>query len=417
MFITRNITLEILDALSTSPVTLLNGARQTGKSTLAKWIAEQQNYEYSTLDDFTILDIVSRDPVGYLKAFKRPIIIDEVQKAPQLFPAIKQIVDEKRLPGKFFLTGSANILILPKLSESLVGRMEIVTLWPFACDELIGRKGKLIDSLFADDFEMIQDNHFSREELIEKIINGGYPEIQTLPNERRKEAWFNSYLTTILQRDIRDISQIEGLQELPRLLRLIAAQAGSLVNISSLSRDAGLVMMTLKRYLSLLEATFLVRRLPAWFQNISKRLVKAPKIYLNDTGLFCFLAGITHERISREPQILGHILENFVMQELFKQATWSQIRPQIYYYRTTAGKEIDFILENRAGEIVGIEVKATATVKMDDFNGILELKEVLGKKFIRGIVLYTGTKTVPFGDRMYAVPISSLWQMAQLQNE
>lgn len=409
MYIPRHITSEILDALATSPAVLLNGARQTGKSTLVQSIAKQSSFEYVTLDDFTTLNAVSRDPIGYLTAHKKPIIIDEVQRVPQLFLAIKQLVDKNRQPGQFLLTGSANIFMLPKLSESLAGRMEIITLWPFSCDELIQKKATFIDHLFSDQFSLIQDHDLSRQPLIKKMITGGYPEIQKLNTERRRIAWFNSYITTILQRDVTEISKIEGVQELPRLLSLIASQSSNLVNMSSLSRDAGLVMMTLKRYLALLEAIFFVKRLPAWFKNIGKRLIKSPKLYLTDTGLLSYLMGMGQNRLETNPKFIGQLVEGYVMQELFKQATWSETLPNIFYYRSVSGKEVDFILETRSGHIVGIEVKASATVNSSDFGGLTEIKSLLGKKFVRGIVMYAGNNTVPFGENLYAVPISALW--------
>jgi len=409
MYIPRNITTEILDALQTNPVVLINGARQTGKSTLAQWIANQEYFEYVTLDDFTVLNAVSRDPIGYLSAFDRPLIIDEVQRVPQLFLAIKQLVDKNRRPGQFLLTGSANVFMLPKLSESLAGRIEIITLWPFSCDELIQKKSTLIDQFFSSKFSMIQTDDLSRKDLVKKMITGGYPEMQKLNSDRRRNAWFNSYITTIIQRDVIDISRIEGIQELPRLLSLAAAQSCGLLNLSSLSRDAGLVMMTLKRYLSLLEATFLVKRLSAWFKNIGKRLIKASKIYIADSGLFSYLVGIDQNRLDNDPKLIGQLLENYVMQELFKQASWSETLPQIFYYRSVSNKEVDFVLENRAGNIVGVEVKTAATVTSNDFSGLSELKDLTGKQFLRGIVIYTGNKTVPFGENLYAVPVSALW--------
>ena len=409
MYIPRHITAEILDALSASPAVLLNGARQTGKSTLVKEIAKQSSFEYVTLDDFTTLNAVSLDPVGYLTAMKKPIIIDEIQRIPELFLAIKQLVDKDRQPGQFLLTGSANIFMLPKLSESLAGRVEIITLWPFSCDELIQKKATFIDHLFSDQFSLIHDHDFSRQELIEKMVRGGYPEIRKLATERRRIAWFNSYITTILQRDVTDISKIEGVKELPRLLSLIANQSGALMNISSLARDAGLVMMTLKRYLALLEAIFFVKQLPAWFKNIGKRLIKSPKLYLSDTGLLSYLMGQGQNRLEIDPKFIGQLLESYVMQELFKQATWSETLPNIFYYRSVSGKEVDFILETRSGHIVGIEVKASSTVNSSDFDGLIEIKSLLGKKFVRGIVIYTGSNTVPFGENLYAVPVSALW--------
>lgn len=412
MYIPRNITSEILEGLTTSPAVLLNGARQTGKSTLVQWIASQHEFEYVTLDDFTTLNAASRDPVGFLSVIKKPLIIDEIQRAPQLFLAIKQVIDKNRRSGQFLLTGSANVFMLPKLSESLAGRMEIITLWPFSCDELMQQKSLFIDRLFSSEFSLSHDPDFSRQELVEKAMKGGYPEIQKLATEKRRIAWFNSYITTILQRDVTELSRIEGVRELPRLLALIASQSGALVNMSSLSRDAGLVMMTLKRYRALLEAIFFVTRLNAWFKNVGKRLIKTPKLYLTDTGLLSYLMGTNQNRLDADPKFMGQLLENFVMQELFKQASWSATLPRIFYYRSVTGKEVDFILETRSGHIVGIEVKASATVDSSDFDGLIEIKSLMGKKFVRGLVMYTGTNTIPFGKDLYAVPISALWLKA-----
>lgn len=404
----RNISNNLLEALAFSPVVLLNGARQTGKSTLAQWIAKKQNMQYYTLDDFSVLDAVNRDAAGFLSGIKSPAVLDEVQRTPHLFQAIKMDVDNNRSPGKFLLTGSANIFLLPKLSESLAGRMEILTLWPFSCDELTKRKNMFIDNLFADDFPSLKYKKVSRDSIIDLLLKGGYPEAHKLDNERRKNVWFGSYITTILQRDIRDISKIEGIHELPKLLSILASQCASVLNITSLSRDTGIPLMTLKRYLILLEATFLVKRLPAWFTNIRKRMIKSPKIYLNDTGLLAYLLGINHKQLLSSHYQSGHVIENFVMQELFKQASWSSTQPRFYFYRTAAGKEVDFILENSSGQIVGIEVKASNTVQRSDFKGLTDVKESTGKRFLRGMVIYFGDTIIPYDKDLFAVPISAL---------
>ncbi|MFQ5627973.1 MAG: ATP-binding protein [bacterium] len=412
MYIERNITSDILEALQSSPVILINGARQTGKSTLVQHLAKQHGFQYVTLDNYSVMDAVKQDPVGYLNAFKQPLIVDEVQRIPQIFQAIKQIVDEDRRPGRFLLTGSANVFMLPKLSESLAGRLEIHTLWPFSCDELHQKKAVFVDSAFSGQISVNSMKIISLGDLFENLVKGGYPEIQKQKSLRRRRAWFSAYITTILQREIQEISRIEGIHEIPRLLSLLASRSGSLLVLSSLSRDAGLVLMTMKRYLALLEATFLVTRLPAWFRNIGKRLIKAPKIYLNDTGLLSYLLGIDQIQVDLDRKILGQLLENFVMQELSKQITWSETQPQLYYFRTKAGKEIDFVMENRAGKIVAIEVKASATVNSRDFAALNELKQSLPpESFVSGIVLYTGSEIVPFGANLFAIPVNALWQL------
>ncbi len=408
-YISRHIQTQLLEALSTSPVVLIHGARQTGKSTLAQRIAEEKGMDYLTLDDFTILGAVQQDAVGFLQRFDRPLIIDEIQKAPQLFSAIKLLVDRKRTPGRYLLTGSADVLLLPKLSESLAGRMEIITLRPFSCDELHNFKSGWIDQAFDGAIAIGREYPLSRLPLIESIINGGYPEVQNLDSASRRQAWFHSYIETILQRDIRDIAQINGLYDLHRLLSIAAARSGSVLNMSSLARDTGLVLMTLKRYLAILETAFMIQRIPAWFRNIGKRLVKAPKLYLNDTGLLAHLTGCSSERLQNDPQLLGPLFESFVIQELMKQASWSLTKPAFHYYRSFDGQEIDLVLENRTGEIVGIEIKASSTVGADHFKVMRELKHVMDHKFVHGIILYLGDKVVPFGDRLTALPVCTLW--------
>jgi uncharacterized protein len=396
------------NSLETFPIVLLNGARQTGKSTLVQHIARLLDFTYITLDDYTALEAITRDPFGFLAAADGPLVVDEIQRAPKAFLAFKQLVDQDRKNGKFLLTGSANVLLLPQLADSLAGRMDVLTLWPFSCDEIKENKTNYIDNIFSKSYSSVNDPNLSHEEIIAFIVNGGYPEIQKIQTRKNKNSWFYSYITTILQRDIKDISNIEGIQEMPRLLRLLASRSGSLLNMSDISRDIGLALMTLKRYMSLLEATFIVKRLPSWYVNMGKRLVKMPKIYLTDSGLLSHILNINEERLRWDSQLMGQLLENFVMQELHKQATWSDILPEIYYYRSVAGKEVDFCLENKAGKIVGIEVKAASTVNSKDIKGLLELQDGLKARFLRGIVLYTGTKYIPLGKNLYAVPISSL---------
>jgi len=412
-YISRHVQADLMEALATRPVVLVHGARQTGKSTLVQRIAGEMNYTYLTLDDFSILGAAQQDPAGFLLRFDRPLIIDEIQKAPQLLPAIKLMVDKNRLPGRYLLTGSANVLLLPKLSESLAGRMEIITLRPFSCDELHASKSLWIDQVFSGRIPAGKQYASTSQPLIESISKGGYPEIQQFDAAPRREAWFSSYIETILQRDIRDISQINGLYDLHRLLSLAAAQSGSILNMSSFARDTGLVLMTLKRYLAILEAAFLIQRIPAWYKNIGKRLIKAPKLYLNDTGLLCHLTGCSSARLQNDAQLLGPVFEAYVLQELGKQTSWSQTRPSLYYYRSLDGQEIDLILENRAGEIVGIEVKATATAAADHFKALRALSAIMANKFVHGIVIYLGDKVIPFGEKLTALPVSSLWSQAK----
>jgi hypothetical protein len=341
------------------------------------------------------------------------VILDEVQRVPELFPAIKAAVDRDRTAGRFLLTGSADVLLLPRLSESLAGRMEVHTLWPLSQGELEGQPEELVDALFADSLPAPRPPQGGRKpELVDRLVRGGYPEVVGMAAEARRQAWFGSYVTTVLQRDVRDLANIEALTMLPRLLRLLASRSTALLNFADLSRSIGIPQTTLKRYMALLEMTFLLQTLPAWFVNIGKRLVKSPKLLLNDTGLAAHLQGLNAERLVGDRVLLGPLLENFVVMELKKQAGWSRRQPQLHHFRTEAGEEVDVVLEDAAGRVVGIEVKAAATVAQVDFKGLRTLAAAAGKRFHRGVVLHTGPEVIPFAADLHALPISALWRSA-----
>ena len=410
-YIERHITDALLAALADTPVVLLNGARQTGKSTLVKHLAAGKHpARYLTLDDAVVLAAARQDPAGFLAGLSGPVILDEVQRAPELFLAIKAEVDRSPQSGRFLLTGSANVLLLPQLSDSLAGRMEILTLWPLSEGEISGVKGDFLDAAFGEFAAKVQAGSDDRSGLVARMLAGGYPAVLKRSDSDRRRAWFGSYITTILQRDVRDLANIEGLTALPRLLALLAARSGSLSNFAELSRSLGIPQTTLKRYLTLLETTFLVQFLPAWSANLGKRMVKSPKIVLNDMGLIAYLLGLNEQRLELDPMLLGPLFESFVIMELRKQATWSRVHPQAFHFRTQAGQEVDLVLEDAAGNLVAIEAKASGTVSGRDFRGLQALAGLAGQRLRRGIVLYTGASSVPFGPNFHAVPVSALWQ-------
>jgi predicted AAA+ superfamily ATPase len=407
----RNIETELQAALADTPVVLLNGARQTGKTTLAWNYAGAASVTYVTLDDATHLAAARSDALGFLEGLRGRAVIDEVQKAPELFPALKLSVDRDRRPGRFLLTGSANVLLLPQISESLAGRMELITLWPLSQGELHGWQERFLDSVFTERLPALPASDAF--DLKSAVLPGAYPEVVQRAAGKRRDAWFAAYVTALLQRDVRDLANIDGLTEMPRLLSLLAARVGGLLNMSELSRSSGIPNSTLKRYLSLLQATFLFQPLPAWSANLGKRLIKSPKIHLIDSGLTAHLAGVTHQRLDRDPLFFGHLLETFVVSELRKQIGWSDTRVNLYHYRTTTGREVDILLEDAAGRLVGLEVKASSTVGRKDFAGLDALSEDAGERFVRGIVLYSGEQAVSFGEQHVALPVSALWRMAE----
>jgi predicted AAA+ superfamily ATPase len=408
----RNLTSQLAEALADTPAVLINGARQTGKSTLvqSKEVAEDGRH-YLTFDDPGVLAAARSDPNGFLAGLPLPVTLDEVQHVPELFPVIKAAIDRRRQPGQFLLTGSANVMLLPRISESLAGRMEVLTLWPFSQGEMKNHQESFVDSLFSPK-PLNWSGKFQKLEwqaLLELIVAGGYPSAIARHSPARRDAWFQSYIMTMLQRDIRDLANIADSTAIPRLLSVVAARAGSLLNFADLSRTMALPQTTLKRYFALLEGTFLVQLLRPWARNLGKRVIQTPKVYLNDSGLLTYSLGATVNRLKAEGTLAGAVLENFVMMELRKQCTWSTARPGMFFWRTTSGVEVDFVLEDRAGKVVGVEVKASATLGSQDTRGLRELADAVGKNWLRGVVLYAGKEVVPFASNLHGIPMTSLW--------
>ncbi len=406
--IQRNIEQSLQLALADTPVVLINGARQTGKTTLAQAIAQKSGAEYFTLDDAATLALAAGDPSGFIRNLSGPVVLDEIQRAPDLFPAIKLAVDKNRQPSRFLLTGSANVMTLPRLSESLAGRMEVIPLFPFSAGELAGHREGFVKRLFAGTIAKVKSST-TKDDLASRLTRGAYPEAIQRKGEDRRTAWFASYISTILQRDVRDLAQVDALHTLPNLVKLLAARTSGLMNMADIGRDAGLPHSTLTRYLALLETVYLVHRLPAWSPNLGKRLVKAPKLHLVDTGLACHLIGVEARRLSQDRSLLGRMLETFVVGELRKQLSWTEPQTALYHFRSAAGSEVDVVLEKADGAVAGIEVKASSTAAISDFAALQSLRDQLGKQFHAGIVLYMGDQVIPFGDSLWLVPLTHLW--------
>ena len=415
----RSLAPHIRASMQDTPVVVLAGARQTGKSTLLKSLANNDT-RYYTLDDPAALAAASSDPSGFVSAQTTAVMIDEVQRAPGLFLAIKHAVDQVRTPGRFVLSGSANVLLLPKLADSLAGRMEILTLWPLSQSEIEGTEDgghhNLVDALFSAPGHWLDKLHGLQPDLgdlRQRLHAGGYPEAISRSTEGRRNAWFAAYLQTILQRDIRDLAQIDGLMQLPQLVSQLAHKATGMLNTADLSRTLGLPQTTLKRYLTLLQTVYLVSLLPAWAPRASHRAQKTPKLYFNDSGLLAHLLGLgkTQRKTTTDPTVglHGAVLETFVFAELQKLLGWAQTPAQLMHYRTSTGHEVDFILQDRQQRVVGVEVKASVNIGADAFKGLRHLREVAGPQFHKGIVLHPGTQTVAFDSQLAAVPLQALW--------
>ena len=397
-------------ALADTPVVLLQGARQVGKTTLVQALREgAPPRRVLTLDDGAVLSAAQRDPEGFISAITGPCWIDEVQRAPELFRVIKASVDRDRTQGRFLLTGSANVMLLPNLSESLAGRVELIPLWPLSQGEFEGVRERFIDRVFERETPEWKSPAKRTRSIVDRMIRGGFPEAASRADPGRRDAWFAAYAETTLRREVRELSGVEGLSDLPRLLAVLAARAGGLLNVADVSRALGMPQSTTRRYIALLEATFLAVMIPAWSTNRLTRLAKSSKVLIADSGLACYLIGASAERLAEDGPARGAMLENFLAMEILKQRGWSRVKPAIHHFRTSAGAEVDLVLEDRAGRVVGIGIKSSRTVGADAFRGLRALRELAGKNFVRGVVLYDGAETVRFDPTLMAVPYAAVW--------
>ncbi len=406
----RRVTLAVADALADTRVVLIVGARQCGKSTLAREAARHREAEWRNLDAAVTRHAAAADPSGFV-AFPELMVIDEIQRVPELLLAIKEEVDTDPRPGRYLLTGSARILGLRALPDTLPGRTETVELWPFSQGEIDGVEDGFVDAVFAASAAPFRESIVGRREYAERIVRGGFPEAVARTNPRRRARFFDSYVGDLVARDVSQLSEIERPAQLRALLRLLAARSGQLLVGNALSSDLRLSARSVHRYLGLLEEVFLIKRIPAWSRNLSTRAVGTPKVAFVDSGVAANLLDCDARSLQRPGAPLGPLLEGFVLMELARQLTWSRRRVELAHYRTKDNIEVDAVLEDRQGRVVGIEVKAASTVNTADFRGLRHLANRLGSDFHAGIVLHTGTQTLPFGPRLHAMPVSSLWEV------
>lgn len=367
---------------------------------------------YVTLDDGAVRAAAQSDPEAFLSDLGSPLVIDEAQRAPALALAIKAAVDRKRSAGRYVLTGSADVMAMPALADALVGRMEAITLWPFSQGELEGHRERFVDDAFAVRLPSASGSDDLRRDSFRRALRGGFPELVLTRAGTRREAWYRSYVASVVDREIRDVSRIEELAELPRLLALVAGRVTDALNVSDVARALDMNKMTVSRYLALLERVFLVRRVRSWTGDIGRRVLQHPKLLIPDSGLLGHLLEVDLTRAMSDGRIGGAILENFALGEIERQLTWSRGRPSLYYLRTYDGQEIDAVLERRNGELVGIEIKSGLVADESDFAPLRTFASRVGARFKRGIVLYAGRESVAFGQRFQAMPLSALWSSA-----
>lgn len=402
----RLVQARIAEALTDTPVVLVAGPRQAGKTTLVRQMAEQ-GMRYLTLDDELTLLSAREDPVGMIRSLDCAVI-DEIQRAPQLLLAIKKSVDEDRRPGRFLLTGSANLMALPTLADSLAGRMETLTLFPLSQSEIHGSAANWIDASFNGRLLTVGTPALG-EVMVDVVLRGGYPEAVARTSARRRTVWARQYLDSIIQRDVQDIANIDKLDQLPRFLRALAQVSGQMCNYTQLGGQVGLDGKTAARYIGIFEQMYLLRRVEVWSRNRLKRVVKTPKLQFIDSGLLATLVDLGATEVRQDRSRYGNMLEAFIYGELLKHASTADGDYRLLYYRDADKFEVDVVIENAAGQLVGVEVKAAATVKDSDLRGLKKLASVAGDRFKSGVLLYDGNETMPLGNGLWAVPLSSLW--------
>jgi uncharacterized protein len=408
-FVERNIRPTVVEALTEARAVCLLGARQSGKSTLARAIATDEHAaEYLTLDDDVTRRAALEDPTGFVAGVSGSAVIDEIQRAPDLMLAIKERLDTDDTRGQFLLAGSANVLTLPTIADALPGRVDYVRMWPFSQGELAGRREGFIDRLLVGDIPRIEDAEVGRGAYAERIVAGGFPDARDR-SARGHGRFFTSYVSTILGRDLRDVANVRETGSVERLLRIVATRSAGLVSSRGMAGELGVDHKTVAAHTQILEQLFLVWRLQPWHVNLGSRQVKTPKIHIADTGLLTHLTNVDAEQIAQNPDLAGPIFETFAAMELVRQCDWAESPASLFHYRDKQQREVDVVIELGSGEVAGVEIKTAAGVRSKDFAGLRHLRDKLGARFKAGVVLYTGKRTLDFGDRLAAVPLSGLW--------
>ena len=408
----RHVEARLRDALGYFPVVLLQGPRQCGKTTLVQVIGKQLGYEYRSFDDKDAREFAETDPKGFIQTLPDRVILDEAQKVPRLFSTIKMSVDNNRVPGRFILTGSVTVLQVREITDSLTGRMANIRLHPLSQSEISGNLPKFLDAMFSSSFKRTQ-NVSNEKQIIKRIMTGGYPSPLRLAKSAERTHWYKNYIENMVQHDAPDISRIQSPKVLSDMLSLVSSQTAQLLSANNLAQSFPISRPTIQNYLDLLEMIFMISRVRAWHSNQRVRLVKTPKLHISDTGLACNLLNLDIKALEQDRDLLGHIFETFVFQELLRQASGHEKHHDFYHYRENSEKEaeVDIVIKRGAADLVGVEVKAAESINSADFRGLRRFRDAAGKNFKGGVLLYMGKISRPFDEKekLYALPVQALW--------
>lgn len=403
----RQVHSKLVEALDENPVVFLRGPRQAGKTTLVRSLSDGRHYH--TLDDLATLAAAKSDPMGFVAGLQERVVIDEVQRVPELLLAIKQVVDQQRVAGRFLLTGSAEIRGTGAVAESLAGRMRMLDLLPLSQSEIAGGEGTWIDDLWNGTLRGGDTPVWGRRELFGRMLCGGFPEAVARKTPDAAQRWLRAYADALIERDMTDLMRIADVAQMSRLLSLISNRTAMVANYTDFARVLGVPLTTLRRYLALAAAVFFSFELPAWAGNTTARMVKQGKLHLHDTGIACVLASIDHKTFESHPILLGQFFETFVVTEMRKAVAWSARDLRLSHYRSHAGREVDLVIEARDGSLCALEMKLGGTVRAGDFNGLRHLKETVGIKFRHGYVVHGGDQFISFAPDLHALPVHALW--------
>lgn len=399
----------LAEALLDTRVVIVNGARQAGKSTAVhRLVRDRPGVLERKLDRPNDLSAARLDPTEFV-THDGLLVIDEVQRAPGLILPIKARVDADNRAGQFLLTGSARLLGLRSLPDALVGRSETIELWPFAQGEIDGAPDRFVDTVFEPEGKLATAARLSRSDYLDRIVQGGFPEAVERSGKRRAR-FFESYARDLIDRDVTQLGEIQRRDDLGRLLSILADRTASPLSVEGIANSLAISKTTVERYIVLFEEVFLVKRLPAWTNSATTRATRQRKLVFVDSGLCAHLLGLTSERLQRDPVRSRSLVESFVISEIMRQIAWSDTFARLYHYRTRDGEEVDAVIENHDGRVVGIEVKASSSVSGDDLRHLRHLRSKAGENFHLGVLLYTGTEVLPMGDRLIAAPLDSLWE-------